>query len=114
MSKKTMKKNHSIGLRFTIAIWWFSVRTAPVMGGCKNETKTKNHGKWVIFPFFDKTKRKRKTTEMLVFPFFEKTKTKKHGKWMVFPFFELMQKYKLRVKGHCFDSAVGLRFNTVI
>ena len=22
-----------------------------------------------------------------------------------------MQKYKLRVKGHCFDSAIGLRFN---
>ena len=83
-----MKKNHSIGLRFTIAIWWFSVITAPVMGGCKNETKTekprklggfsvfgknetktKNHGKWVVFPFLEKTKRKR---EMGGFPCFEK------------------------------------------
>ena len=60
MSKKTMTKNNSIGLRFTIAFWWFSVRTAPVMGGCKNETKTKNHGKLAVFPFWEKTKRKRK------------------------------------------------------
>ena len=62
-----MKKNYSIGLRFTIAIRWFSVRTAPVMGGCKNETKTEkprkmggfsvfgkkeNNGKWVVFRGF--------------------------------------------------------------
>ena len=80
MSKKTMTKNHSIGLRFTIAIWWFSVRTAPVMGGCKNETKTKNHGKWVVCPFLEKTKRKRKTTENLwFFRFWKKRKKREMG-----------------------------------
>ena len=30
------------------------------------------------------------------------------------PLKPVMQKYKLRVKGHCFDSAIGLRFNIAI
>ena len=72
MSKKTMKKNNSIRLHFTIAIWWFSVRTVPVMGGCKNDTK--NHEKTRKIGGFPFLEQKKKTGNGWFFRFLKKRK----------------------------------------